>query len=139
VFGVVMNKTVFHLFNLTLPPFPPQRIATYLEKSFPTETTLVADIAGKIAGFGAIVEDNDEVRAVYVNAAYSRKGVGSALIKELENIAKSRGCKELRLDASLTAVNFYKNNGYEELERAQHSLISGRQMACVKMRKVLTA
>ncbi len=74
---------------------------------------------------------------MYVSAAFGRQGVGSALLRELERLAKVRGCGELHLDSSLTAAPFYRHRGYEETERAEHLLSSGTKMACVKMRKVL--
>jgi putative acetyltransferase len=119
------------------PPVTPTRIDQYRRDSLPNETTLVADVHGAIAGFGVIVESNNELRAVYVAAAFGRRGVGSALLRELERLAKQSGCPELHMDSSLTAAPFYLHHGYEELARAAHTLGGGATMACIKMRKVL--
>lgn len=119
------------------PTVTKERIKRYLERSLPNETTLVALVDNTIAGFGAIVESTDELRAVYVNAEFSSIGVGSRLLGELEKIAVERGCKELRMDPSLTAAPFYRRFGYIEVERGQHTLRSGKKMACVKMFKPL--
>jgi GNAT superfamily N-acetyltransferase len=118
-------------------PVTKERIDQYLRNALPHETTLVAEVAGRIAGFGAIVESNDELRAVYVAAEFGGRGVGSALLRELERLAKDRGCPALQMDSSLTAAAFYLRNGYEELGRADHTLSSGDKMASVRMRKVL--
>jgi putative acetyltransferase len=91
---------------------------------------------GRIAGFGAIVGANNELRAMYVAAAFGRRGVGSALLRELERLAKERGCGELHMHSSLTAAPFYVQHGYQDLGRADHTLSSGEKMACVRMRKV---
>src|SRR5579859_5863795 len=72
-------------------PVTQERITQYLNNSLPHETTLVAEVDGEIAGFGAIVESENELRAVYVAAEFGRCGVGSALLSELERIAKARG------------------------------------------------
>jgi putative acetyltransferase len=119
------------------PPVTPARIDDYLRNALPNETTVVADVDGPIAGFGVIIESANELRAVYVAAEFGSQGIGSALLRELERLAKGSGCTELHMDSSLTAAPFYLRHGYEELARAEHTLGSGATMACVKMRKVL--
>jgi putative acetyltransferase len=118
-------------------PVTPDRVAQYSKHALPNETTVVAEMDGRIAGFGAIVGANNELRAVYVAAAFGRRGVGSALLQELERIAKEQGCGELHMDSSLTAAPFYTNHGYEEMGRGEHTLSNGAKMACVRMRKTL--
>ena len=54
-----------------------------------------------------------EVRAVYVHPDFARRGVGSALLAELERRARDRGFETLVLTASLNAVPFYEHRGYE--------------------------
>jgi putative acetyltransferase len=119
------------------PPVTPTRIDDYSRNALPNETTVVADVDGRIAGFGVIIESANELRAVYVAAEFGRRGVGSALLRELERLAKQSGCTELHMDSSLTAAPFYLHHGYEELARAEHTLGSGSTMACVRMRKTL--
>jgi putative acetyltransferase len=118
-------------------PVTPARIDDYSRNALPNETTVVADVDGRIAGFGIIIESANELRAVYVAAEFGSQGIGSALLRELEKLAKESGCTELQMDSSLTAAPFYLHHGYEELARAEHTLNSGATMACVKMRKVL--
>jgi putative acetyltransferase len=77
------------------------------------------------------------LRACYVSPNAIRKGVGSAIIREIKHIALENGVTFLQMDSSVTAEPFYKALGYEVLEYGQHILRSGHPMACVKMRKVL--
>jgi putative acetyltransferase len=118
-------------------PVTPERIDQYSRNALPNETTVVADVDGRIAGFGVIIESNNELRAVYVSAEFANQGIGSSILRALERLAKQKGCRELHMDSSLTAAPFYLHHGYDELERAEHTLSSGAKMACVKMRKVL--
>ena len=121
------------------PPVTDQRVRWYAQGPLLQETTLVAEIDGFIAGFGVIIESNNELRAVYVAHRFGKRGVGSALLQGLEGLARERGCKELAMDSSLTAESFYRHHGFEVLERGEHAMgNTGLAMACVRMRKALT-
>ncbi len=74
------------------------------------------DEADGVVGFGCLVVDEPEVRAVYVHPGRDRQGVGTALLAALEATAQDRGIDRLRLWASLNAVGFYERHGYEEVE-----------------------
>jgi GNAT superfamily N-acetyltransferase len=103
------------------------------------EFRLIAEIAGRVVGVGAAVFENLELRACYVTPNASRKGVGSALVKEIERAARELRVPRLELDSSLTAEPFYRTLGYEVVERGEHVLGNGQRMACVRMRKELGA
>jgi putative acetyltransferase len=101
------------------------------------EIRLVAEVDGKISGIGALVTANNELRACYVLPSASRQGVGSAIVREIESIARQHGLTFLQLESSRTAEAFYQNLGYEILERGEHTLRPGMSMAGVKMAKRL--
>jgi putative acetyltransferase len=103
------------------------------------EYRLVAEIEGRVVGIGALGAKNHEVRACYVAPEAGRRGVGSALLREIEREARQRGLKFLEADSSLTAEPFYAAQGYLALERGEHVLHNGERMACVKMRKHLVS
>jgi putative acetyltransferase len=98
---------------------------------------LVAEADAHVAGFGMVVPSDRELRAVYVHPDHGRRGVGTAILKELEALAIARGVERLDLVSSLNAEAFYSRHGYEVLERTVHRLRSGHEMACVKMVKNL--
>jgi len=102
------------------------------------ETRLVAEVNSEISGIGSLVIDNNELRACYVRPNAARKGVGSAILREIERIALENGATILQMDSSVTAEPFYKAMGYEVLEYGEHVLYKGPRMACVRMRKVLS-
>jgi putative acetyltransferase len=102
-----------------------------------SEYRLIAEIDGQVAGIGSLIAKNNELRACYVAPEASRKGVGSALIHEIERVARERGVAFLELDSSVTAAPLYAMHGYEVLGYTEHVLGSGQRMACVKMRKNL--
>jgi putative acetyltransferase len=101
------------------------------------EHRLIAEIDGSAIGIGALMSKDSELRACYVHPVAGRKGVGSAIVLELERIAIELGLASLSLSSSLTAESFYRSRGYMTLRHEQHLLGGELPMACVRMRKDL--
>ena len=101
------------------------------------EIRLVAELDGALVGLGCLVVQNSELRACYVAPEAVRKGVGSALVREIERIAREHGLGHLHLDASINAEPFYTALGYEVVGRGEHVWPSGQRMEAVMMRKAL--
>ena len=106
-----------------------------------TELFVVAESAENalIIGFGSIVPAQQELRAVYVDPLFGRRGVGPKILSHLEALAILHGTDILHVDASLNAERFYNRHGYSVVQRASHRLSSGVDMDCVKMSKKLCA
>jgi putative acetyltransferase len=102
------------------------------------EIRLIAELDGEPVGLGALVVANSELRACYVVPEASRKGVGTALVAEIERIAKENGVERLELLASVNAEPFYAFLGYEAHGRTEHVLRTGHPMAAVRMAKMLS-
>src|SRR5262245_53759879 len=120
------------------PPITPERTERYLRNmTSGEEDTVVAVVDGRVVGFASIVSSLSELRAVYVSPDMGRRGVGSALLRAVEELARNRGLKELHLDSSLTAERFYAAHRYLSEGAAEHALRTGRRMPCGRMRKVL--
>jgi putative acetyltransferase len=88
---------------------------------------------GEVAGFAHLVTDAGEVHAVYVHPDHARRGVGSALLAELEGYARGRELSALTLHSSLNAVEFYEQAGYERV--GEDETASG--LAVIEMEKQL--
>lgn len=101
------------------------------------EHRVIAEIDGTAVGIGAIVVAKCELRACYVVPEAARQGVGSAIVRRLEELARQHNLAFLELVSSITAAPFYESLGYLNLGRNHHVLSSGMSMACVKMRKEL--
>src|SRR5687767_11209748 len=85
--------------GLAAPHYPPEVIAAWvapitdetIEKFLRNpeqEIRLIAELDGEPVGLGCLVLQKSELRACYVVPEVARKGVGSALVKEIERIAK---------------------------------------------------
>jgi putative acetyltransferase len=101
------------------------------------EIRLIAELNGVPVGLGALVISELELRACYVVPEAARQGVGSALVREIERLARDHGLTELNLQSSINAEPFYIALGYAVVERGEHVLRSGHRMAAVRMRKGL--
>lgn len=99
---------------------------------------LVIECKGQIAGFGEIVPSLCELRAVYIDPQFGRRGFGKALLQALESNAKQQGLARLTLHSSLNAKEFYLQNGYIVDAEGNHQLASGRLMPCFFMSKLLS-
>ena len=117
-------------------PITDQSIERFLENR-DHEIRLVAEIDGEPVGVGAFVVSHCELRACYVAPTATRRGVGSALIVEIERIAQQHGVDHIRLESSITAEQFYSALGYEVESRGELLIAPGVPMAAVKMRKRL--
>jgi GNAT superfamily N-acetyltransferase len=84
------------------------------------------------------VDDAQDGASVYVRGQAARQGVGTALLRLAEEHALAHGATSIQIQASLAGVEFYKANGFNEIGRGEALLMSGRSMACVLMRKLLT-
>ena len=67
------------------------------------EIRLAAILDGEIIGIGALVPQNNELRACYVSPEHGRVGAGRALVDAIEHIAQQRGLTYLAMDSSITA------------------------------------
>lgn len=101
------------------------------------EIRLIAEIDGHGVGIGAIVVAACELRACYVAPHAARRGVGTAVVAEIERIAREQRLDHLHLEASINAEPFYAALGYRVESRHDFFLRSGLPMAAVQMRKPL--
>jgi putative acetyltransferase len=143
------SKSICELFQDTLEKI---NIADYSQKEI--DAWKIADTPEKVKErirdkkrYMCIAENNNEIigigtlkgniiTAVYVKSDRVGKGVGSSILKRLENVARKGGYTELSLDSSLTAVKFYKNHGYEKVRNSVHQ-VGDVELSCVIMKKNL--
>jgi len=62
--------------------------------------------------------DEARVRGMAVELGYERQGIGSLILKGLEERAAQMGAKHIVLDARDTAIQFYRKHGYELVDRS---------------------
>lgn len=79
--------------------------------SFIEHNTLVAVINGGIVGF-ADMDNTGYLDKLYVHKDFQRRGIATALVKELERCARKVGISNFKTYASITAKPLFEKQGY---------------------------
>ncbi len=118
--------------------YPPEVIAR-VERSFTPQavgrlmsgrTMVVAEQNGIIVGTASL--EGTVVRTVFVAPAYQGQGIGTALMAEIERLARLRDVDTLRVPSSLTARAFYERLGFV----AQREVRDGDEVTIVMARSL---
>ena len=80
------------------------------------ELTLIATMQNSPVGFASL-RGNEAIDMLYVHPSVAGQGVGAMLVDALEKLAGARGAKALSVDASDTAVEFFRKRGYVAKQR----------------------
>lgn len=97
---------------------PAQMDKEHWEAMLARHHTLVAEEAGQILGFGDL-EGVDYFDHLFVHKDHQGRGVATAIAREIEAEARRRGCRCLRVAASITAKPFFERRGYRVCRRQE--------------------
>ncbi len=75
------------------------------------------------------------IRAMFVRADGTRRGLGTRILEACEAAAKAEGFHDLSLMATLPGTLLYTRFGFHEVGRDEITLPDGVRMACVAMDK----
>lgn len=106
-----------------------------LGKRLAGQLTLIATMQNSPVGFASL-KGADHIDMLYVHPSVAGQGVASMLCDALEKLAGGRGTKGLVVDASDTAVEFFKRRGYVALQRNSVT-VNGEWLANTTMQKKL--
>jgi putative acetyltransferase len=93
--------------------------------------TYVATIGPEVAGFSDVGDDG-YIDMMFVAPRFGRRGVASALLAHLHDIAVGASASELYTNASITARPFFERHGFTVVTE-QHPVIHGVEMANYRM------
>lgn len=79
--------------------------------------------------------DPARIRAMFVDPAYARRGLGRRILEAAEADAARAGFRTLELMATLPGVPLYRVCGYEEIERTEIELPDGARLPCIRMQR----
>ena len=86
--------------------------ATYWRNLAETQYCIIGSYQAIPAGYASLTE-NGFVDHLYVSTPFQRKGLGSALLQQIEIHAKRLNITQLETDASLVAAPVFKKMGYQ--------------------------
>jgi putative acetyltransferase len=104
-------------------------------KRLASELTLVATLQNSPVGFAAL-KGPDHIDMLYVHPSAVGQGVAAMLCDALEKLAGARGVKNLTVDASDNATEFFLKRGYVAMQRNTVT-INGEWLANTTMQKTL--
>lgn len=82
--------------------------------------------------------DSARIRAMFVDPAYARRGLGRQILEAAEADAVSAGFRRFELMATLPGVPLYRACGYEEIERVSIELPDGMRLECIRMQRAFS-
>ena len=77
------------------------------------------------------------VRAMFVDPAYARRGLGRLILEASEEDARLAGFRTCELMATLPGVPLYTACGYQPVEEVTIELPDGVRLGCVRMARTL--
>ena len=100
----------------------------------PDTNVVVAGERGAITGFGIMSTPSDDAHLLLfaVRGAHQRRGVGSAILRWLEDAARTAGAKRIRVECrreNSAARNFYCEHGYHGARYHRRSSIADSRTA----------
>ena len=104
-------------------------------KRLASELTLIATLQNSPVGFASL-KGADHIDMLYVHPSASGQGVASMLCEALEKLASGRGAKNLTVDASDNAQEFFTKRGYVGKQRNTVT-VNGEWLANTTMQKKL--
>jgi putative acetyltransferase len=97
--------------------------------------TLLAVVGDRVAGFTDL-DAGGYVDMLFVDPAFARRGVATALISAVVDLAQQRGIATLATYASLTARPFFEREGFVVTEE-RHPVVRGVVLTNFAMRREL--
>jgi GNAT superfamily N-acetyltransferase len=82
--------------------------------------------------------DAARIRAMFVDPAYARRGLGRQILEASEADAAQAGFRRFELMATLPGVPLYRACGYEEIERVVIELPDATRLECVRMQRAFS-
>jgi GNAT superfamily N-acetyltransferase len=82
--------------------------------------------------------DAAKIRAFFVHPAWSRRGLGTCLLKACEQAAWNAGFRRCEMGATLSGVPLYERHGYRRVADILVDLPGGERLPVVRMEKTIT-
>ena len=109
----------------------------YARSAAAGEAIELALLGPSIAGFCGV--RGEEIAGLYVDPAFTRLGIGSALMRRALKRIAAEGHARARVSAALSAAGFYEAMGFELVRGRMHATPGGLSMPVLEMTRELAA
>jgi putative acetyltransferase len=116
---------------------PPDRDPAEWAAKIQSIRPFVAELNGRIVGYGDL-QPSGYIDHFFVAGDAARRGIGSALMRHIQEAAVARGIASLYSDVSITARPFFEHWGFV-VESAAMVEVRGVALQNYRMRKSLSA
>jgi len=89
---------------------------------------------------GAIMDpatDSAKIRAIFIDPAWARRGLGTLILHHCEGAARKAGFTRVEMGSTLTGYPLYRAKGYIEQKRVNVPLPNGKTLVIIHMTKSL--
>lgn len=125
--------------------YPPEIIAAWSGRStakkfrdfFPKSIRIIAVENKQIIGFGELIKETGNLRAMYTHKDWLKKGVGTKIFERMVQEAQKLGVKRWEFTASIKSQPFYEAQGCKTIKPCTHRLRSGHEMEAYLMEYTL--
>ena len=139
---------LFHdtVHTINAKDYPPEQLEAWApavadlkrwRSRFKSSKTIVAELDGKIVGFGSLQNDQSTISLLYVHKDHQGQGIATALLKKLEKYPIKQGANAVTAEVSITARPFFEKSGYG-LVRESRKMLNGKEFINFIMEKALT-
>lgn len=94
---------------------------------------VVGTVDDRVIGFGQLARDVREIEALFVDPDWMGRGIGSNLLRELEQRVIADGFDVVRLRSVRNATAFYEEGGCERVETLENITTAGVSVRSVRM------
>ena len=101
------------------------------------EVVEVAELHGAVVGFCGVVDD--EIKGLFVDPGFTRRGVGRGLIRRAFQRIAEAGHDRARVVAALSGVGFYEAMGFRPVRGVRHPTRGGLVVPVLEMTRDLDA
>lgn len=77
------------------------------------------------------------IRAFYIHPKWSRRGIGTLILKSCENAAQAAGFRRVELASTLPGIPFYLARGYDKGEEVPIEMPNGQLLSTFRMTRSL--
>ncbi len=118
--SLMQDHFLYHAINLPIKmrtQIAKGRTAEYVQKIAKDRLIVVVVADDKIVGMGALKAN--EIRHMYIQSEYQRKGIGSMIIDFIEKEAYNKGFFSIIVNSVDYSEEFYRKKGFKSLIKTQ--------------------